>query len=280
MSELAITEERKLELLDNLQDIRDRVKAASGASNPTLVAVSKYKPASDVLACFEHAGQRDFGENYVQELVDKAKQLPAEIRWHFIGTLQSNKSKTLVAIPNLHTIQTLTSTKAANLLNKALSEAGDAQRRLNVLIQVNTSGEENKSGLPPLTSTDATLTQTDAADTHELVKLAVHVLEHCPFLRLQGLMTIGSIEQSINAKEGEENHDFKTLLATRDALQAHLGARFADKTAAYGEEGRLLVSMGMSADFEAALRAGSDIVRVGTGIFGGRRTKEEVKGTH
>ncbi|KAL1667412.1 hypothetical protein GGF50DRAFT_48595 [Schizophyllum commune] len=273
MPELTITEERKSELLENLQDIRDRVKAASGASNPTLVAVSKYKPASDVLACFEHAGQRDFGENYVQELVDKAKQLPAEIRWHFIGTLQSNKSKTLVAIPNLHTIQTLTSTKAANLLNKALAEAGDAQRKLNVLIQVNTSGEENKSGLPPLTAKDA-------ADAHELVKLAVHVLEHCPFLRLQGLMTIGSIEQSIHAKEGEENHDFKTLLATRDALQGVLVERFANKTASYGEEGRLLVSMGMSADFEAALRAGSDIVRVGTGIFGGRRTKEEVKGTH
>ena len=77
MSELTITEERKSELLENLQDIRDRVKAASGASNPTLVAVSKYKPASDVLACFEHARQRDFGENYVQELVDKAKQ----VRW-------------------------------------------------------------------------------------------------------------------------------------------------------------------------------------------------------
>ena len=75
MSELTITEERKSELLENLQDIRDRVKAASGASSPTLVAVSKYKPASDVLACFEHAGQREFGENYVQELVDKAKQV-------------------------------------------------------------------------------------------------------------------------------------------------------------------------------------------------------------
>ena len=88
--------------------------------------------------------------------------------------------------------------------------------------QVNTSGEENKSGLPPLTSTDA-------ADAHELVKLAVHVLENCPFLRLQGLMTIGSIEQSIHAKEGEENHDFKTLLSTRDALQEVLRSRFADR---------------------------------------------------
>ena len=77
MSEPNISEERKSELLENLQDIRERVKAAKGASNPTLVAVSKYKPASDVLACFEHAGQRDFGENYVQELEEKATQVRA-----------------------------------------------------------------------------------------------------------------------------------------------------------------------------------------------------------
>ena len=123
-------------------------------------------------------------------------------------------------IPNLFSLHTLNSTKLADLLNKSLPST--RTEPLKVLIQVNTSGEENKSGLPPLTSTDA-------ADAHELVKLAAHVLEHCPFLRLQGLMTIGSIEQSIHAKEGEENHDFKLLLATRDALQAVLKARFADK---------------------------------------------------
>lgn len=78
---------------------------------------------------------------------------------------------------------------------------------------------------------DATLTSTDAADVHELelVKFATHVVEHCPFLRLQGLMTIGSIEQSIHAKEDEENHDFKTLLVTQNSLQEVLGARFPDK---------------------------------------------------
>ncbi|KAL1713238.1 hypothetical protein EV715DRAFT_170890, partial [Schizophyllum commune] len=147
------------------------------------------------------------------------------------------------------------------------------------------SGEENKSWLPPLIMVDATLTSTDAADVHELklVQFATHVVEHNPFLRLQGLMTIGSIEQSIHAKEGEENHDFKTLLVTQNSLQGVLRARFPDKLtkiARYSPmANRLLVSMSMSADFEAALRAGSDIVRVSTGIFGGRRTKEEVKGT-
>ncbi|TRM64563.1 hypothetical protein BD626DRAFT_536494 [Schizophyllum amplum] len=268
MADVTIDSERKEEVLECLQDIRDRVKSAGATSSPILVAVSKYKPASDVLICYEGAGQRDFGENYVQELVDKAKQLPAEIRWHFIGTLQSNKAKTLVSIPNLHTIQTLTSTKAANLLNKALAEGPDAHRKLNVLIQVNTSGEDNKSGLSPLSSEPT-------ADPHPLLDLATHIVDHCPFLRLQGLMTIGSIEQSIHAQEG--NRDFETLLRTREALQEKLRAKYPDTTDTFGQDGRLLVSMGMSADFEEALKAGSDIVRVGTGIFGGRRTKEEVK---
>ncbi|KAI0311267.1 hypothetical protein OF83DRAFT_1069111, partial [Amylostereum chailletii] len=110
--------ERTAELADAIADIRARVRHASPGT-PTLVAVSKYKPASDILACYD-AGQRDFGENYVQELVDKAGQLPADIRWHFIGTLQSNKAKLLASIPNLHTVQTVASTKAASALHKAL----------------------------------------------------------------------------------------------------------------------------------------------------------------
>lgn len=85
--------ERTAELLESLAEIRSRVQRVSSAS-ATLVAVSKYKPAGDLLACYED-GQRDFGENYVQELVDKAQQLPLDLRWHFIGTLQSNKAKIL-----------------------------------------------------------------------------------------------------------------------------------------------------------------------------------------
>lgn len=111
------SQERVSELLESLSEIRSRVQQASGsaASSTALVAVSKYKPSSDILACYED-GQRDFGENYVQELVDKAqevrvtideyyltslwrltipRQLPQDIRWHFIGTLQSNKCKIL-----------------------------------------------------------------------------------------------------------------------------------------------------------------------------------------
>ncbi|KII89890.1 hypothetical protein PLICRDRAFT_108109 [Plicaturopsis crispa FD-325 SS-3] len=253
--------ERTAELLESLSEIRSRVQRVSSAS-ATLVAVSKYKPAGDLLACYED-GQRDFGENYVQELVDKAQQLPLDLRWHFIGTLQSNKAKILAAIPNLHTIQTLTSEKAATALNKALPT--ERTTPLNILIQVNTSGEGAKSGLPPL--------QPGAPADSELLVLARHIITACPRLYLQGLMTIGSIDQSLAAAETEENADFAALKATRDVLQDLLKAENPDGK--WGDGGRLLLSMGMSSDFEAALKAGSDIVRVGTGIFGQRHLKGE-----
>ena len=179
------------------------------------------------------------------------------------------------AIPNLYAIQTLTSTKAASALDKALPPPTSRAAPLNVLLQVNTSGEDAKSGLPPLLAASAP----EAHDESELVQLARHILTQCPRLRLQGLMTIGSLEASLGAAESRENDDFKRLVETRDALEAALGrAGFPKESAKWGDEGgRLLLSMGMSSDFEAALAAGSDIVRVGTSIFGSRPKKEEVK---
>ncbi|KDR68576.1 hypothetical protein GALMADRAFT_78441 [Galerina marginata CBS 339.88] len=258
--------ERTAEILESLEEIKTRAKAASlEGSSPTLVAVSKYKPASDILACYDN-GQLDFGENYVQELEEKARVLPADIRWHFIGTLQSNKAKTLASIPNLFSIQTLGSTKTATALNKALPT--ERSSPLRVLIQINTSGEDSKSGIPPLTSAS------DLA-TSELIILAKHILTECPRLRLEGLMTIGALELSLTASETEKNADFERLKETRDLLSRYLKENFAEDPLKWGEEesGRLLLSMGMSSDFEAALKSGSDIVRVGTGIFGQRVKK-------
>lgn len=126
----------------------------------------------------------------------------------------------------------------------------DRESLLNVLIQVNTSGEDSKSGLSP---------QGD-----ELVNLARFILESCPRLYLLGLMTIGSLSESLSA---DENRDFDLLKKTRDELQSTLKEQAVD---GWGEDGKLILSMGMSSDFEAALQAGSDIVRVGTGIFGER----------
>jgi uncharacterized pyridoxal phosphate-containing UPF0001 family protein len=146
---------------------------------------------------------------------------------------------------------------------------------LNVLLQVNTSGEDSKSGLPPL------VTDAGAADS-ALLALALHVLSACPRLHLQGLMTIGSLNESLD--HDSPNRDFETLKQTRGALhralrEAKAAGRF-QGTWGRGEEddsATLVLSMGMSSDFEDALHAGSDMVRVGTGIFGARPKKEEVK---
>ncbi|KAH8112736.1 hypothetical protein DFH11DRAFT_1511607 [Phellopilus nigrolimitatus] len=264
------TPERAAELKENLAEIRSRVKDVLNSleeREPLIVAVSKYKPAADIFACYEE-GQRDFGENYVQELVDKSKELPRDIRWHFIGTLQTNKSKILASIPNLYAMQTLASIKAAGVLNNALTAERESNP-LNVLLQVNTSGEDAKSGLPPLDDRDG---KDVLVSTSDLAVLAQHVIERCPRLRLQGLMTIGSLSESLS--DADDNRDFKALKCTRDSLETHLRVAYPDGNR-WGESGRLLLSMGMSSDFEAALKSGSDIVRVGTGIFGQRHKKGE-----
>lgn len=206
--------------------------------------------------------------------------MPLEIRWHFIGTLQSNKAKALackfgfqlrtagsnlknnvLAIPNLYCVQTLTSAKAAAALNKAIST--DRITPLRVLIQVNTSGEDNKSGLAPLSP------NVDVASS-ELYQLAGYVIMECPRLHLEGLMTIGSLEQSLTASETEKNMDFERLRETRDILREYLVKKHAGTLWGQEATGSLLLSMGMSSDFETALKNGANIVRVGTGIFGQR----------
>ncbi|KAI0686653.1 hypothetical protein BC835DRAFT_1287839 [Cytidiella melzeri] len=262
--------DRVAELQESLAEILARVQAASSSTtnerHATLVAVSKIKPASDVYACYNH-GQRDFGENYVQELEEKAEQELTDIRWHFIGTLQSNKAKNLAVTPNLYSIQTLTSPKTATALNKHLPPS---RPPLNVFLQVNTSGEDNKSGLPPLSSS--------SSSPSDLVDLAKHIITTCPRLHLQGLMTIGSLTESLHSSEKEVNEDFERLRVTRDMLQGVLAAEFpvveeGKEKEKWGEGGRLFLSMGMSSDFEAAVKAGSDVVRVGTSIFGARPKK-------
>lgn len=115
---------------------------------PTLVAVSKTKPIDLIVAAYE-AGQRNFGENYVPELEEKANnsiilEKCKEIRWHFIGRLQSNKINKIICLPNIHMIETVNSQKFAMQLNKNWPKYGPTGSQLNVMIQVNTSGEEGK----------------------------------------------------------------------------------------------------------------------------------------
>lgn len=231
-----------------------------------LVAVSKLKPANDILALHrEPASQLHFGENYAQELGQKAELLPRSIRWHFIGGLQSTHCKTLAKIPNLFAVSSVDSAKKAQLLNKARGEliasssSPDDVPRLNVHVQVNTSGEESKSGVAP------------GADVVALSRL---VLAECPHLNLLGFMTIGAIARSVDTTPENENEDFVRLREQRDLVTAEL----ADLLAGRGEEAAPLeLSMGMSEDFEGAIALGSSEVRVGSTIFGTRGPKSEAK---
>ena len=178
------------------------------------------------------AGQRDFGENYVDELIEKAPHMPKDVRWHFIGHLQSNKVAKLLSLP-IWSIHSVDSEKLAKKLDAACV---GRQNPLRIFLQASTSDEETKSGLDP----------------EELIALAQTVKDSCPRLLLQGLMTIG--------KEGDIEA-FKALANLRDQVEAKLGLA----------KGSLELSMGMSADFEQAIAHGSNCVRVGSSIFGSRQ---------
>jgi len=164
-------------------------------------------------------------------------------------------------IPNIYAVQTVDSGKKATTLNRSLpAERTDP---LHVYIQVNTSGEEQKSGI-------SCLSEGTANTSSSLFELAKLIVQDCPRLHLMGLMTIGSFKAS--TASDDENPDFKALEDTRILLERLLNS---DETLpkSWGENGRLDLSMGMSADFELAIRMGSGSVRVGTGIFGSRPQK-------
>eukprot|EP00026_Physarum_polycephalum_P015448 Phypoly_transcript_16132.p1 GENE.Phypoly_transcript_16132~~Phypoly_transcript_16132.p1 ORF type:complete len:288 (+),score=26.06 Phypoly_transcript_16132:51-866(+) len=206
-----------------------------GTNKVRLVAVSKTKPSSAIRIAYNH-GQRHFGENYIQELSEKAQELKdlADIKWHFIGHLQSNKAKQLLATPNLWMVETVDSKKLASILDKGWS----APEKLNVLVQVNTSGEESKSGVEP-------------QDTLGLVE---HILKECPHLKFVGLMTIGRPDPP------PDQPDFALMVKLRKDLCASLGISEQD----------VELSMGMSGDYKIAIEMGSTNIRVGSTIFGHR----------
>ncbi|XP_057977480.1 uncharacterized protein LOC131164363 [Malania oleifera] len=201
-----------------------------------VVAVSKTKPVSLIRELYD-AGHRCFGENYVQELLQKAPQLPEDIEWHFIGHLQSNKVKSVMtAVPNLAMVEGVDNAKIADHLNQVVSSLG--RKPLKVFVQVNTSGEASKSGVDP----------------SGCVELAKHVLLGCPSLQFSGLMTIGMPDYS------STRENFKALSNCRIEVCRVLGMA----------EEQCELSMGMSGDFELAIEMGSTNVRIGSTIFGPR----------
>jgi hypothetical protein len=227
-----------MSIAQHLEEVRQRIaEAAKSASRDPasvrLLAVSKTFPADDVRAAFD-AGQRAFGENYVQEGVAKIAELAdlrGEIEWHFIGPLQSNKTK-LVAeqFDWVHSIDRL---KIAERLSAQRPEGAAA---LNVCVQVNVSGEASKSGVEP-------------ADAAALA----HAIAALPGLRLRGLMAIPEPAATLDAQRVPHAR-LRDLMNTLRADGLDLDT----------------LSMGMSADLEAAVLEGATMVRIGTAIFGAR----------
>lgn len=215
--------------------IENSAKAHNRQSNDvTLLAVSKTKPFTDIEAAYLH-GQRAFGENYPQEGAEKVQQAKAtgltEIEWHFIGPLQSNKTKLIAE--HFDWMQSLERKKIALRLNE---QRPPDLPPLQVLIQVNISKEENKSGVSP-----------------EEIMLLAEEIETLPNLTLRGLMAIplATDDQETLSNMFKQMHDcFLTLKAQYPQVDT--------------------LSMGMSSDLDCAISNGSTLVRVGTAIFGAR----------
>ena len=222
----------------HLDEVRQRIaKAAADASRDasavTLLAVSKTFPAEDVRAAF-NAGQRAFGENYVQEAVAKIAELAdlrSQIEWHFIGPLQSNKTK--VVAENFDWVHSVDRLKIAERLS---DQRGGNMAALNVCLQVNVSGEASKSGVTP--------------DEALALARAVAALPH---LRLRGLMAIPEPAGTLNEQRAPHRR-LREIMGTLRADGLELDT----------------LSMGMSADIEAAILEGATMVRIGTAIFGAR----------
>ena len=192
----------------------------------TLIAVSKTKPVEDIQALYD-LGQRDFGENYVQELVDKEALLPKDIRWHFIGHLQSNKVKFIA--PFVHLIHGVDSVSLLKEINKA---AAKNNRIINCLLQIHIAKEETKFGL----------------DAEEL-KLVMADVTQFKNVQLKGLMGMASFSDDLNLVKSEFNK-------LRLLYSAH--AQFS------------ILSMGMSGDYTIAIEEGSNMIRIGSLLFGER----------
>lgn len=207
------------------------------AGKATLVAVSKTKPAEDIQALYD-LGQRDFGENYVQELVQKYEQLPKDINWHFIGHLQSNKVKYIASF--VHLIHGVDSEKLLREINK---QGAKINRRIACLLQVHIAAEETKFGFDE-TELDSLMIKLKAGET-DLKNISVN-----------GLMGMASFTEDNDLIKKE--FDFLKKLFDRHFPPTMIN----------GQQSTL--SMGMSADFQFALDKGSNMVRIGSLLFGSR----------
>ncbi|MBQ9814389.1 MAG: YggS family pyridoxal phosphate-dependent enzyme [Lachnospiraceae bacterium] len=222
---------------ENLELINKRINDAAARSpysqEVTLVAVSKTKPVSMIREAYD-LGVRDFGENKVQELMDKIDQLPSDIRWHLIGHLQRNKVKYVVG--RVYMIHSVDSLRLAEEIEK---EAAKKDVTVNILIEINAAGEESKFGVKP-------------EDAAELVSQ----ISHFSHIKIKGFMTV--------APACDDPEIIRPYFREMKKLSIDIEKSNVDNISKY------VLSMGMSGDFETAIEEGADIVRIGTSIFGER----------
>lgn len=211
----------------NIEELRSKIP-----EQVTLLAVSKTKPL-EALEDAYMAGMRDFGENKVQELVKKSENFHEDVRWHFIGQLQSNKVKYLV--DKVHLIHSLSSISLLNEIEKQFSKVNKVA---NTLIQINIGREESKSGI-----------------LEEDLYGFIEAIEKCKFVSVKGIMVIIPI--------GDEESNRKYFKKTKKIFDEL-------KEKNYNNISMKILSMGMTHDFMTAIEEGSNLVRIGTGIFGER----------
>lgn len=223
---------------DNLAEVKENIvsacqRAGRDSQEVTLIAVSKTKPVAMLQEAYA-AGARDFGENKVQELMDKFPQLPEDIRWHMIGHLQRNKVKYIVdKVYLIHSVDSL------RLAEEISLQAQKKKVEVNILIEVNVAQEESKFG---------TATQ----DAMELVE----AIAKLPALHIKGLMTIAPF-----VEDSELNREYFQKLKQ---LSVDISRKNIDNVS------MSILSMGMTGDYTVSVEEGATHVRVGTGIFGER----------
>ena len=225
-------------LASNLQEVERKIleaceKAGRAREDITLIAVSKTKPVPMLKEIYD-LGIRDFGENKVQELTDKAPQLPNDLRWHMIGHLQRNKVKQVIDKAVLiHSVDSVRLAKAIE------AEAAKKDIIVQILLEVNVAEEDSKFGLK----------------LDEVIP-AVEEIATMPHVRIKGLMTIAPFVEN-----PEEN---RTVFAQLQKLSVDIAEKNIDNVSVD------ILSMGMTNDYQVAIEEGATMIRVGTGIFGER----------
>ena len=226
-------------LADNYKEVMKNIeeackKVGRDASKVTLISVSKTKPVSDIREVYE-AGSRDFGENKVQEILEKSPVLPNDINWHMIGHLQTNKVKQVIdKAVMIHSVDSL------HLACEIEKQAARRDIVVNILIEVNVAKEDSKFGI---------------FDNDEVIEL-VRQCSRMPHIKVCGLMTIAPYTQ-----EPESNRNYFRSLKqlSVDIIKENIDNISMD-----------VLSMGMTGDYRVAIEEGATMVRVGTGIFGER----------